>query len=140
MPNRVLPALFILPIVRKSVHDELIYSAKCYFLLWRALYSHGNERYVRVRRLDHLVSLMRHMLRTRNRRIKAILPCLILSVCGTVHGEMNRRIRGRSGSVKFIALISVHWRDHVVVRGSRVRRIRVHGHHGSCNSLRRCPL
>lgn len=88
MPNRVLPALFIFPIVRKSVHDELIYSAKCYFLLWRALYSHGNERNVRIRRLDHLMSLMWYMLSSRDRRVKAILPRLILSVCG-IHGEMN---------------------------------------------------
>lgn len=139
MPNRVLPALFILPIVRKSVHDELIYSAECYFLLWRALYSHGNECNVRVRRLHHLVSLMRHMLSARNRWIKTILPRLILSVCG-INRKMNRRIRGRTGSVKFVALISVHRGDHVVVSGSRVSRIRVHGHHCSCNSLRRCPL
>lgn len=62
MTNRVLPALFILSVVRKSVHDELIYSAQCYFLLWRALYGHGNERDVGVRRLNHLVSLMRHVL------------------------------------------------------------------------------
>lgn len=88
MSNGVLPALFILPIVRKSVHDKLIYSAKCYFLLWRALDSHGNERDVRVRRLDHLVSLMRHMLSAWNRWIKAILPRLILSVCG-INREMN---------------------------------------------------
>lgn len=88
MSNRVLPALFILPIVRKSVHDKLIYSAKCYFLLWRALDSHSNERDVRIRRLDHLVSLMRHMLSAWNRRIKTILPRLILSVCG-INGKMN---------------------------------------------------
>lgn len=62
MTNRVLPALFILSVVRKSVHDELIYSAQRYFLLWRALDGHGNERDVGVRRLNHLVSLMRHML------------------------------------------------------------------------------
>ena len=88
MSNRVLPALFILPIVRKSVHDKLIYSAKCYFLLWRALDSHSNERDVRIRRLNHLVSLMWHMLSAWNRRIKTILPRLILSVCG-INGKMN---------------------------------------------------
>lgn len=88
MSNRVLPALFILPIVRKSVHDKLIYSAKCYFLLWRALNSHSNERDVGVWRLDHLVSLMRHMLSAWNRRIKPFLPRLKLSVCG-INGEMN---------------------------------------------------
>lgn len=139
MPNRVLPALFILSVVRKSVHDELIYPTKCYFLLWGALYSHGNERNVRIRRLYHLVSLMWYTLSVRDRRIKAILPRLILSVCG-IHGEMNRRIRGRTRSVKFIALISVHRRNHIVASSSRVGGIRVHGHHGSCNSLQRCPL
>lgn len=125
-----MPALFILSIIRKSVHDKLIYSTKCYFLLWCTLNCHSNKRDVRVWRLYHLVSLMRHMLSAWNRRIEAILPRLILSVCG-INREMNGRVMRRGGPIKFVALISVHRRDHVVVCSRRVGWIWIHGHHGS---------
>lgn len=48
--DRVLPALLVVMIERKAVHNELINAAKGGALLRRVLYSHRNKSYVTVRR------------------------------------------------------------------------------------------
>lgn len=47
----VLPALRVLAVVGKAVHDKLIDLAQCHDLVWRTLNSHGRQSDVRIRRL-----------------------------------------------------------------------------------------
>jgi len=47
--ERVLPALRVLAVVGKAVHDELVYLAESHYLLLAALDRHSCQCYVRVR-------------------------------------------------------------------------------------------
>ena len=66
MTDRVLPALFILPIVRKTIHDELVDPVqRDLFLRSRTLNGHGDKSDVGIRRLHHVLDandarMMRH--------------------------------------------------------------------------------
>lgn len=51
MPDRVLPALLILPIEREQIHDELIDLREGQHLVRCILYRHGDQADVRIRRL-----------------------------------------------------------------------------------------
>lgn len=59
VPDGVLPTLLIVPIVREPFHDVLVDTVQRHFLIRRILDSHCDESDVRVRRLDHLLVLMR---------------------------------------------------------------------------------
>lgn len=55
MSDAVLPSLLVLPIVWKSIHDELVDTVeRDLFLGSRRLDGHSDEGYVRVRRLHHI--------------------------------------------------------------------------------------
>ena len=56
--DRVLPALAILVIVRKSLHDELINSVQSNSVIGRVFNSHGNQSYVGVGRFLGLAQMM----------------------------------------------------------------------------------
>jgi len=49
--DRVLPALLVLPVVRKQVHDELVDLVQCTHLVRRVLNGEGDEGDVGIRRL-----------------------------------------------------------------------------------------
>jgi len=51
MPDRVLPALLVLPVKREQVHDELIDLRQRQHLVRRVLYRHRDQADIRVRRL-----------------------------------------------------------------------------------------
>jgi len=55
VPDRVLPALLVLPVVREPLHDELIDTVERAPLVRRVLYGHRYQGDVRVRRLDHVL-------------------------------------------------------------------------------------
>lgn len=64
--DRVLPALLVIMIERKAVHDELVNAAKCGALLRRVLYSHRNKSYVAVRRFLRRLLSRRGKTQSRN--------------------------------------------------------------------------
>jgi len=53
--NRILPALLVLPVVGKAVHDELINTVEGDLFVGRVLDGHGDEGDVRVRRFHHVL-------------------------------------------------------------------------------------
>lgn len=128
MLNRVLLVLFIFFIVWKFVYDKLIYFVKCYFFFRCVLNSYSNECDVWIWWFDYFVFLMWYMLSVWNRRIKMILFCLILFVCG-INGKMNWRVRRCVGLIKFVVLIFVYRSDYVVVCGRWVCGIRIYGYY-----------
>lgn len=55
MADRVLPALLVFPVVRETIHDELIDTVQGDLLLRRrALNGHGDQGDVRIRRFHHV--------------------------------------------------------------------------------------
>uniref|UniRef100_A0A182ILT3 Uncharacterized protein n=1 Tax=Anopheles atroparvus TaxID=41427 RepID=A0A182ILT3_ANOAO len=59
VPDRVLPALLVVPVVREPVHDVLVDAVQRDLLVRRVLDRHRDQRDVRVRRLHHLLVLVR---------------------------------------------------------------------------------
>ena len=56
MPDRVLPSLFVLAVIREPIHDELVDAVQGDLLLRSCtLDGHGDQRDVRVGRLDHIL-------------------------------------------------------------------------------------
>jgi hypothetical protein len=52
MPNAILPALFVLPVVREALHYEAVDPVECDLLRRLGVDSHCYERNVAVWRLD----------------------------------------------------------------------------------------
>ena len=55
VPDGVLPALLVVPVVGEPVHDELVDAVERGLLVGRVLDGHGDERDVRVGRLHHVL-------------------------------------------------------------------------------------
>lgn len=77
MTDRVLPALFVFTIVRKSVHDELINAVKRDSLVWWLLDRHGYQCDVGIRGFHHVLGWM---LLVRPEAVVAGCSCRCISV------------------------------------------------------------
>lgn len=55
VPDRILPTLLVLAIVREALHDELVYAVERDLLVRRVLDGHRDEGDVRVGRLHHFL-------------------------------------------------------------------------------------
>lgn len=94
MADRVLPALLVFPIVRKSVHDELVYPVESDPFVLGVLDGHGDKGYIRVRWFHHVfggvVQLVWLMVRPRSGRVPRVPRVLVVRV-----GRVGPRVRSR---------------------------------------------
>jgi len=68
VPDRVLPALSVAPVVRELLRNVVVYLAERHPLVGSGRYGHGDERYVRVRRFL-VASDRRHVRGSGGRRV-----------------------------------------------------------------------
>jgi len=101
VPDRVLPALLVLPVVREPLHDELVDTVERAPFVRRVLYGHRYQGDVRIGRLDHVLG------RGRGRRHHVMVVMVVrrlvtgrrvVSVPGVL--LVRARIRGRVGRAR----------------------------------------
>lgn len=124
VPDRVLPALLVLPVEREQVHDELVDLAQREHLARRVLDGHRDERDVRVRRLG----------------VRVTPPVRLVVAPAGARRRAARRQRALPGAVRNPSTRHAARRAHAAQRGELAVHCGVIAAAGPARRARRRPV